>query len=282
MLGRTYSLPPLFTKKIYAAAQQKYGGLMNPDVSLLPDERLDKINENLSLIQLKNGLTFGTDAYLLAAFTRPQRAAGADLGSGTGVAAFLCLSKNKFPHMHTFEIQPRFADLIQRNAALNGLSERITVHNADVRSALPKDTGGWLDGIISNPPYMKDGSGFSNVSDTKNIARREVYGTIEDFCAGASSLLKHGGLFTVVYRPDRLADLFYAMRKTDLEPKRIVLVYSDTVSPPSLVLAEGKKGAASSLVWARPLIIYQTGTRTYTADMDKVYETCSMDFLFER
>lgn len=255
---------------------------MNPNISLLPDERLDKINENLSLIQLKDGLTFGTDAFLLAAFTHPQRATGADLGSGTGVAAFLCLSKNKFSHMHAFEIQPRFADLIQKNAELNGLSEKITIHNADVRSVLPKDIDGWLDGVISNPPYMKDGSGFGNVSDAKNIARREIYGTIEDFCMSASSLLKYGGFFTVVYRPDRLADLFYAMRKNNLEPKRIVLVYSDTASPPSLVLAEGKKGAAPSLVWARPLIIYQTGTRTYTADMNKVYETCSMDFLFER
>ncbi len=256
---------------------------MHSDISLLPDERLDKINENLSLIQLKEGLTFGTDAYLLAAFTRSRYGAvGADLGSGTGVAAFLCLTKNKLSHMHAFEVQPRFADLIRKNAEINGLSERITVHSADIRNALPKDTGGWLDTVISNPPYMKDGCGLGNQSDCKNIARREVYGTIDDFCACTASLLKHGGLFNVVYRPDRLADLFYAMRKRDLEPKRILLVHADPSSPPSLVLVEGKKGASSSLLWARPLIIYEAGTRTYTADMNTVYETCSMDFLFER
>lgn len=184
--------------------------------------------------------------------------------------------------MHAFEVQPRFADLIQKNAEINGISEKITVHGTDIRKALPKDIGGWLDGVISNPPYMKDGCGLGNHSDYKNIARREVYGTIDDFCASASSLLKHGGYFTVVYRPDRLADLFYAMRQNSLEPKRIILVHSDAASPPSLVLVEGKKGASSSLVWARPLIIYRAGTRTYTADMDKIYETCSMDFLFER
>ncbi len=248
----------------------------------LPDERLDKINENLSLLQLKDGLTFGTDAYLLAAFTRPQRTPGADFGSGTGVAAFLCLAKNKFPHMHAFEAQPRFANLIEKNAKLNALSQKITVHTKDIRCATPQDTGGWLSGIISNPPYMKGESGFENVSDAKNIARREVLGTIENFCRSASSLLKHGGLFTVVYRPCRLADLFYAMRSNSLEPKRIVFVHSDTVSAPSLALVEAKKGAASSLLWARPLIIYNAGTRIYTEDMDKVYETCSMDFLFER
>lgn len=38
------------------------------DVSLLPDERIDEINEYLSVIQKKDGLTFTSDAYLLAAF----------------------------------------------------------------------------------------------------------------------------------------------------------------------------------------------------------------------
>ncbi len=255
---------------------------MESGILPLSDERLDKINEDLSLLQLKEGLTFGTDAYLLAAFTRPQRTPGADLGSGTGVASFLCLVKNKFPHMHAFEVQPRFADLIERNARLNRLSEKVTVHSKDIRCATPQDTGGWLSGIISNPPYMKAASGFENASDAKNIARREIFGTIKDFCSSAAALLKHGGLFTVVYQPQRLADLFYAMRSCDLEPKRIVLVYPDTASAPSLVLAEAKKGASSSLVWARPLIIYNAGTRTYTEDMDRIYETCSMDFLFER
>ncbi len=254
---------------------------MESSILPLPDERQDKINEDLSLLQLKEGLTFGTDAYLLAAFTRPQRAAGADLGSGTGVASFLCLVKNKFSHMHAFEAQPRFANLIERNARLNALSQRITVHSKDIRCATSQDTGGWLSGIIANPPYMKNGSGFENVSDAKNIARREILGTIEDFCRSASALLKHGGLFTVVYRPQRLADLFYAMRRNCLEPKRIAMVHPDAATAPSLVLVEAKKGAASSLVWARPLIIYKAGTRSYTEDMDRVYETCSMDFLFE-
>ena len=31
-------------------------------------ERINEINDNLKLIEKKNGLTFGTDAYLLSAF----------------------------------------------------------------------------------------------------------------------------------------------------------------------------------------------------------------------
>ena len=50
---------------------------------LMPDERLDMINENLSLIQKKDGLTFGTDAFLLASFMKYRVKSAADLGSGT-------------------------------------------------------------------------------------------------------------------------------------------------------------------------------------------------------
>ena len=255
----------------------------NMNLSPLPDERLDEINENLSLLQLKDGLTFGTDAYLLAAFTRAKPGAvGADLGSGTGVASLLCLTKQKTSHMFAFEIQPRFADLIRRNAARNSLSHQITVHEKDIRAAVPEDVGGWIDCVIANPPYMKAGSGLENTADAKNIARREVHGTIKDFCVCASRLLRHGGYFTVVYRPERLTDLFCAMREAALEPKRIVTVCPDRNSPPSLVLVEAKKGAAPSLIWTHPLIIYEDGTRSYTEDLDRIYATCSMDFLFEK
>ena len=51
------------------------------DLCLSDDERLDYINEDLSLIQLKRGLTFGTDAYLLSAFVKECSGHGADLGS---------------------------------------------------------------------------------------------------------------------------------------------------------------------------------------------------------
>ena len=61
------------------------------------DERLDSVNENLRLIQKKNGLTFGTDAYLLSAFIRTSKNKQAvELGSGTGIISLLLASKHKF------------------------------------------------------------------------------------------------------------------------------------------------------------------------------------------
>ena len=245
-------------------------------------ERLDSINENLSLIQYKEGLTFGTDSYLLAAFTRYQKSGiGVELGGGTGVVSLLAASRNRLDKIHCAEIQPYFADLIRRNAELNGLSERVIPHHADVRDLTPETFSCEVHAVFSNPPYMKPGSGRDNASPEMNTARREENGTIFDFAASARRLLRHGGYFTVVYRPDRLAELLHAMRENHLEPKRLVMVYPSVSDKPCLVLAEGKKGAAPGMVVSRPLIIYRDkAAGTYTDDMNRVYDEFSLEFLF--
>ena len=63
---------------------------------LLENETLTEVNENIKLIQKKNGLTFGTDAFLLASFIKQQKKAVAvELGGGTGIISLLCASKEK-------------------------------------------------------------------------------------------------------------------------------------------------------------------------------------------
>lgn len=256
----------------------------NPSLQLTPgdDERLDKINENLSLIQKIGGLTFTTDAYLLAAFARPSsNAAFADLGSGTGVAAFLCLARNKYRRGFAVEIQSEFCDLIRRNAALNRLEDRITVLEKDVREIRQADTGGTVSVVISNPPYMPAGSGFASATLQSDTARRELNGTAADFCAAAARILSTGGLFYTVYRPDRMAELISALRENHLEPKRMVTVYPDTQSRPCLILVESKKDAAPGLLQPPPLIMYESHeSRVYTPTFQHIYDEFTMEHLF--
>ena len=246
-------------------------------------ERLDEINEKLSLIQLKNGLTFGTDSYLLAAFARSSRnGTCVELGGGTGVVSLLCASREKYRMIHSAEIQEYFASLIDRNAEMNSLSDKVKSVYADIRTLKPDMFGGEVMSVISNPPYMKPGSGKDNVTPEMNTARREENGTINDFCKTASVLLKHGGYFTVVYRPDRMTELLYSMRQHRLEPKRIVIIYPTVDKMPCLVLVEAKKGAAEGVTLSRPLIIYkEKGSTEYTDDMAKIYDNFSLEHLFE-
>lgn len=250
-------------------------------IKLADDERIDDINENIRLIQKKKGLTFGTDAYMLAAFVRREAGArGGELGSGTGVVSLLCAAQDKLAKIYAIEIQSSLDELCGRNIALNSFGERIIRHHADIRQVKPADLGGPLDVVFSNPPYMRRGHGKSCTYDVKNIARHEEAGDIADFCAAAARLLRYGGRFYTVWRPDRLPDLIDALRRHRLEPKRMTFVCPDADTPPAIVLTEARLGGAPSLNLSAPLILYRDGPavtpRTFTARAAEVYETCTL------
>lgn len=248
----------------------------------MTEEYFTEINEDLRIIQRRGGLAFGTDAYLLAAFARGSADwSAAELGGGSGVVSLLCAQRRKFRRILCAEIQPALVDLIGRNAALNGLSGTVVPLCADVRDLSVRDTGGELDAVFSNPPYFRSGTGKTSDSPEKRAARQEENGTVRDFCAAAAGLLRWGGLFTVVYRPERMAELFCSLRAAGLEPKRIVFVHPAADAPPSLLLAEAKKGAGEGLVFARPLIVYRdSGRSVFTDDMQKVYDGFTLGHLF--
>ena len=103
-----------------------------PDIH--PDERIDEINEYISLIQKKNGLTFTTDAYLLAAFVSGAQRTLRRSRKRHGCRFFLCAQKNKAGTVYAVELQEEFARLIERNATLNSLSDRVIPVCADIRN----------------------------------------------------------------------------------------------------------------------------------------------------
>ncbi len=249
---------------------------------IFEDERIDYVNENISLIQKKNGLTFGTDAYLLAAFIKSRPNARAlELGCGTGIISLLCASRNKFKHIDAIEIQQSFAELSQRNIILNNLQDKINIICSDVRNVNILDFEKEFDVVFTNPPYMKADCGKRNNSTEKYIARHECFGDITDFLSTSYKLLKHGGTFYCVYRPDRLSDLMFSMRSNNLEPKEMTFAYPDTQSPPAIVLVKAKKGASPSLIISKPLIIYQSDSsvtpRIMTEQMKAIYESCNFE-----
>ena len=129
---------------------------------------------------------------------------------------------------------------------------------------------------------MKANSGRENPDDEKNIARRELNGTVVDFCNAAGRLLKSGGRFYAVHRPERMCDLICAMREAKIEPKTMLYVCPDADTPPSLILVEGRKDGSPSIYLSRSLYIYKKGTREYTEDMDAVYENFTLDHVIGR
>lgn len=230
------------------------------------NETLTNVNSNINLIQKKGGLTFGTDAYLLSAFVRREPSSVAcDFGTGTGIISLLLAVHGAFSKIYAIDVQPDFYDITRRNIEVNGFEDKIEAINCDVRDFKKE-----CDAVFCNPPYMKADSGRLNQSDAKRIARHEIYGDINDFISSAARVLKFGGLFYVVYRPDRMTDLFSAMRDNKIEPKRLTFVYPDVDHEPCMILCEGKRGAKPSLFVTKPLLISDNGEDS--DDMKYIYE----------
>lgn len=205
-----------------------------------------RANADLELSQHETGFSFGTDALLLSAFVRalPKETA-VELGSGSGAIALLTLKRNRFARVIGVEIQAPYRDVMQKNACQNDLQDRLLPLIADARTVTAETVGGEVGAVFANPPYYALEAGRAGKESVREAARREVFGGIRDFCACASRLLRFGGVFSVVYCPQRLTDLLCEMRNANLEPKRVVLVRKDEAHPPFAVLAEGKKGAKS-------------------------------------
>ena len=234
------------------------------------NERIDEVNDRLSLIQKTDGLTFGTDALLLAGYVEGKYKKSAELGGGGGIISMLLLARDKTEFCEAYEVQAEYADLIERNAKLNKLNNRLKSVHIDIRELKSAES---FELVFTNPPYMKADSGKQNANDRKSFARHEHHGDIEDFCIAANKLLKFGGSFYAVYRPDRLVDIIYSMRKNKLEPKRITFVHADEESEPSMMLIEAKRGGRCGVRITEPFFIYNDKEhKLYTDDMQFIME----------
>ena len=136
---------------------------------LRPGERIDDLQrENrsslqqcgLRIIQDPSRFCFGMDAVLLAAYVQMKKARrGLDLGTGNGIIPILLSDRTDCAHLTGLEIQPASADLAKRSVALNGLQDRISIVQGDIREADRIFAAASFDFITCNPPYRTIGSG---------------------------------------------------------------------------------------------------------------------------
>lgn len=198
-----------------------------------------------------------TDSFVLAAFPPLKRGMRVcDLGSGSGLLGLLLLARQEELHITNIEIQAAACALSQRNAQCNGLGDRITTYHTDLRdlSCLPKGTS--FDLVISNPPYFPPGAGLLSPDDARRTARSEVSCTLEDICRAASCLLTYGGRLCLVFRPERMAELFSLLRQYHLEPKRLRFVQHTAAAAPKLLLLESRKDGRPGLAVEPPLLLH--------------------------
>lgn len=245
------------------------------DGSLLrPGERLDDLQRGgYRIIQNPAGFCFGIDAVLLAGFAaediRPD-ARVLDLGTGSGIIPLLLEARTQAGELVGLEIQPEYADMARRSAALNGLTRKISIVCGDIKEAGGLFPAASFDVVTCNPPYMIGRHGIRNPKEPKAVARHEILCTFADAAGQAARLLRPGGSFDLVHRPFRLSEILVTLTRYGLEPKRMRLVYPRADMEPNLVLIKAVRGGKPRLSVEKPLIL-QERPGVYTEEMREKY-----------
>jgi tRNA1Val (adenine37-N6)-methyltransferase len=224
------------------------------EVKLRPGETLDEfLDGRLRLIQSAKGYRFSIDAVLLAQFvTVKPRDVVVDLGSGCGIISLLLLLEKTVARIVAMEIQGDLADQTVRNAALNGVADRMGVLLADLRQVPFRKPV--ADVVVCNPPFRRPGSGRVNPDRQRAIARHEIMASLNDILSAANAVLKPRGRVALIYPAGRLVELLVRMRAFDFEPKRLQVVYPSMEEESKLVLVEGARGGKGGVKVLPPLI----------------------------
>ncbi len=221
------------------------------------------------LIQDDIHFRLGTDSILLAAFARYKNNMRiCDLGCGSGALMILAAGYAPSASIDGIDILPSAVELARKNISLNGLDTRLTAAVGDIRDVRGLLPANSYDLVISNPPYFSSGP----VSPSAQLASaRSGDGcTPEALCSAAALLLKSGGRLAVVYRCQRLPELFEQMKRFKLEPKRLRFVSYDHRKAPKVFLAEATLDARPGLEVMSPLFIRDPDGNT-SDEVRKIY-----------
>ena len=130
-----------------------------------------------------------------------------DVGCGSG-AATLCLAL-RVPQCRLigFELQRDLVRLAGDNAALNGMSARVSAMVGDLLQPPPRLSPGMFDHVMVNPPFIEEGRGTPSASPAKAMATIEGGANLGDWVRFALAMVRGKGTVSFVHRADRIDGL---------------------------------------------------------------------------
>src|SRR5258708_26593439 len=203
------------------------------------------------VLQPRRGYRVAVDALLLAAAI--DAAAGQhilDLGAGVGAVGLCLAARVRGCSVVGVEVQPVLAGLAERNATLNGMSERVRTIIHDLAQPLPSDLGKF-DHVATNPPYLAAAVADPSPDPSKALATVQSSADLARWLAVATAAPKPAGSVTVIHRSDRLEELvdhFERLGWGDISLQRL--------PPAQRVLVPAPLVAVSRPPEAPPLILH--------------------------
>jgi tRNA1(Val) A37 N6-methylase TrmN6 len=199
----------------------------------------------LRLRQPKSGHRAGHDAMLLAAAT-PARPGDrvVDFGAGVGAAGLAVARRVGGIKLVLVEIDEALAALARGNAASNAIPADVVVF--DVTSAADAFAAAGLspdscDVVLMNPPFNDPARHRASPDKAREIAHVATSVTLESWIHASRRILKSGGVLTLIWRADGLAEVLAALDR-GFGSLAILPVHADTKKPALRVLIRAVKG----------------------------------------
>lgn len=227
--------------------------------------------DGLKIYQNPEMFSFSIDSMLLASFASVKKNTKniIDLCSGNApIPMYLTLRSDA--KIYGVEIQKEAYDLAIKSIELNKLSQ-IEMINDNLIDISKRFEHEMFDLVTCNPPFFKyNESSNVNKNDFLTVARHEVFVNLDQIVNEAFKLLKNGGCFAMVHRPDRLVDIIQTFRKYHIEPKRLRFVYPRVNKECNHILIEGIKNAnEGGLKILNPLYVYDGDS--WTDEIKEIY-----------
>ena len=176
-----------------------------------------------------------------------------DFCSGNGPIPMLMSFRTK-ARIFGVELQKEIFDMGYDSIKENGMDSQIEFINGDVKDIGKIINAESVDVVTCNPPYFKyKDDSLVNDNMVLTIARHEVKLKLEDVIKNARYVLKNGGTFAMVHRPDRMIEIINLMQKYRIEPKRMRIVYPKMGKDANILLIEGIKNGKTGLKVLSPL-----------------------------
>ena len=199
----------------------------------------------LRLRQPKSGHRAGHDAMLLAAAT-PARAGHrvVDFGAGVGAAGLAVARRVAGLDIVLIEIDEALAELARGNAASNRIEAKVIA--MDLASSADTFAGAGLapdsvDAVLMNPPFNDSRRHRSSPDKSREIAHVADAATLENWIHAARRILKSGGVLTLIWRADGLAEVLAALDR-GFGSLAILPVHGNAATPAIRVLVRAIKG----------------------------------------
>ncbi len=237
----------------------------------------------LILAQPERGYRAGLDAVLLASAAPigdGEVATVADVGAGVGTVGLCIARRSGATSLVLIEQDATLCEIATRNAALNGLSDRVRIVRFEIGSKVTRSVGAptspdltappvaSIDHAVANPPYFPAGQHRMPTSAAKAAARMMPIGGIEAWARFCARIVRPGGSLTLIYPAAALRQILSALEgrfgAIEIKP---VLPYSDREAV--RILFRARKGSRAPLSIVPPLVVHQRDG-SFTPDVAQI------------